>query len=228
MPMPGQKGCGNSRSGGFTLVEVLVALSIMALLAAVSWRGIHGMNQAQARIAVYTDEVQTLQAGLQQWRSDLDAMLVWPDAGPTGPGSLDWDGRVLRVSRASADDQNALVVAWARSASDGMWRRWQSRPLQHWKDWQDAWEQAAAWGETGAPATTEGPRTVDVVTADGWQVQYWRGNTWTHPLSSSAESRSQQGVLPNAIRLQLNLPDTKAIGGDITVDWIRPDFGGRR
>ena len=75
---------------GFTLIEVLVALSIMAVMAALTWRGIDGMARAQAATQRYTDDVLTLQAGLTQWRADLDAMMTWPNtdgstpAGPAG------------------------------------------------------------------------------------------------------------------------------------------------
>ena len=67
---------------GFTLIEVLVALSIMAVMAALTWRGIDGMARAQAATQRYTDDVLTLQAGLTQWRADLDAMMVWPTTAP--------------------------------------------------------------------------------------------------------------------------------------------------
>ena len=63
---------------GFTLVELLVALSVMALLAVLSWRGIDSMTRTQARTQERADEVLTLQAGLNQWSADLDAMLQLP------------------------------------------------------------------------------------------------------------------------------------------------------
>ena len=37
------------RQRGFTLVELLVALMVMALLAVLSWRGLDGMTRAQTQ-----------------------------------------------------------------------------------------------------------------------------------------------------------------------------------
>ena len=44
MRHPGQ------RAGGFTLIELLVAISLMALMAALSWRGLDGMTRAQTQM----------------------------------------------------------------------------------------------------------------------------------------------------------------------------------
>ena len=72
--------CAEARFGlkprGFTLIEVLVALSIMAVIAVLTWRGIDGMARAQESTRAYTDDVLALQAGLAQWRTDLDGWLL--------------------------------------------------------------------------------------------------------------------------------------------------------
>src|SRR6218665_1807283 len=82
---------------GFTLVELLIALAVMATVAVLSWRGLDGMTRTQTATRAYTDEVLTLQAGLAQWTADLDTMLDGLQEVPP----LDWDGRVLRIVRAS-------------------------------------------------------------------------------------------------------------------------------
>ena len=96
---------------GFTLVELLVALAILALMALLSWRGIDGMVRAQEQTRQRSDQLLVLQAALTQWGTDLDALLPLPHTTP-----LDWDGQVLRITRRSTamPDEGALVVAWAR------------------------------------------------------------------------------------------------------------------
>ena len=69
---------------GFTLVELLVALALMALMAGLSWRGLDGMTRAQTQMRQNSDDVLTLQAGLAQWSADLDALAQQP-----GTPSLD-------------------------------------------------------------------------------------------------------------------------------------------
>ena len=60
---------------GFTLVEMLVAIGLMALMAGLSWRGIDGMGAAQTHMQQRSDEVLTLQAG---WRSGAPTWTPWP------------------------------------------------------------------------------------------------------------------------------------------------------
>ena len=42
---------------GFTLIELLVAIGLLALMAALSWRGLDGMTRSQAQMRQYSDEV---------------------------------------------------------------------------------------------------------------------------------------------------------------------------
>ena len=229
---------------GFTLVEVLVALAILAVMAALTWRGIDGMARAQHATERHTDQVLALQAGLAQWRADLDAMMVWPtvalaptvtpspNATPAAPPpqrSLAWDGRVLRITRTTADAAAGLrVVAWARRATDGQWLRWQSAPVQSERAWQSAWDAAARWAEAGAPIDTGNPNASAVAVAQtlDWQLHYFRGNAWTNPLSSADPGGTDAQALPDAVRLLLTLAPGQAVQGPITLDWVRLDFGG--
>ena len=66
---------------GFTLVELLVAIAVMALLAIVSWRGLDGMVRAQQITRERADAVLELQTVLAQWGADLDAMCFFERLG---------------------------------------------------------------------------------------------------------------------------------------------------
>ena len=99
---------------GFTLIELLVAIALMALMAAMSWRGLDGMTRAQTQMRQHADEVLTLQAGLAQWGADLDALAQQPNT-----PNLDWDGRALRLLRTSSASPSiaALLRRNTRQAS---------------------------------------------------------------------------------------------------------------
>ena len=189
---------------GFTLIELLVAISIMALMALLSWRGLDGMARAQGQLAQRADEVLTLQAGLNQWATDLDAVVQLPQT-----QALDWDGRALRMTRRkaavpvnstgnfassapgngagtdAASAEGILVVAWARRDIDGagQWLRWQSPPLKTRGDVQNAWAVAAQWAQN--PGDEEKKREVRVGALTQWQIFFYRGSAWTNPLSST-------------------------------------------
>jgi general secretion pathway protein J len=63
-----------SRSRGFTLIEVLVAIGVMALMTLMAWRGIDGMLRTQTGLQQRSDQIRTLQSGLAQWQVDLDQL----------------------------------------------------------------------------------------------------------------------------------------------------------
>ncbi len=207
---------------GFTLVELLVAIAVMALMAILSWRGLDGMSRAQTQTLERSDEVLVLQAGLAQWESDLDAMVD-----STQVSGLDWDGRVLRITRrGSAGPIDGMrVAAWTRRADGGgTWLRWQSPPLTSLSDWQTYWAQAQTWAQNAGDDDKK--REVPVVPLEEWQIFYFRGGAWSNPLSSDGPAKESQSALPDGVRAVLTLPPGQAISGRLTLDWARPTVGG--
>ena len=216
-----------ARPRGFTLIELLVAIGLLALMAALSWRGLDGMTRAQAQMRQHSDEVLALQAGLAQWGADLDALALQPNT-----PSLDWDGRALRILRrgTAAPGEGLSVVAWSRRNVDGLgqWLRWQSPPLRTRGELELAWQKAAAWAQN--PGDEERQREVHIAPLDQWQIFYYRGDAWSNPLSSEGAASAGQApstaVIPDGVRLVLTLSAGQAISGVVTRDWIRPTVGG--
>lgn len=215
---------------GFTLVEVLLASAILAVLALLSWRGIDAMLRAQERVRQHDEAVLTLQAGLAQWQADLDALASVPHT-----SALDWDGRTLRLSRqaAGAGEAGLRVVAWGRRehGDSTQWLRWQSDPVHTREQWQTAWQQAVQWSQ--APDDRLRRQEVAIVPLAAWQIFYHRGDAWSHPLSSAAATPAPSGAgqsasLPDGVRLVLTLPSGPAIGGVLTRDWVRPTLAGNK
>ncbi|TWO65531.1 prepilin-type N-terminal cleavage/methylation domain-containing protein [Caenimonas sedimenti] len=218
------------RARGFTLVELLVALFALALLAMLSWRGLDGMARAQERTAERADEVLALQIGLAQWTADLEALVQIPQL-----TALEWNGRALRMTRrgtASVTD-GLRVVAWTRR--DGQWFRWQSPPLVTRGEVAAAWLRADQWSQN--PGDAERRDEVMVTPLEEWQLFYFRADAWTNPLSSDATAGVGEatgsttggratGIIPDGVRLVLQLPPGRAITGRITRDWVRPTVGG--
>ena len=181
--------CSRRSHRGFTLIELLIAISIMALMAVLTWRGIDGMTNAQSSLKERSDAVLSLQAGLNQWGADLDAVVTLPPH-----TALDWDGRALRLTRrlasqnpsqGSVQAEDTVVVAWARRdvAGQGQWLRWQSPPLQSRGDLQNAWAAAAQWAQN--PGDVLKAREVQIVPLAEWQIFYHRDGAWTNPLSAA-------------------------------------------
>lgn len=218
---------------GFTLVEVMVAIGILALVAVLSWRGLDGMVRAQTVTQQRSDQIVITQTALAQWRADLNAVVQVP-----GTAALDWDGLVLRVTRRNVADPGAglLVVGWAQRLVDGrnQWMRWQSPPLRTRGDLQSAVQRVAAWARN--PGDDDRRREVAVMPVAEWQVLYYRGNAWTSALSSAgtvsstgaagAPAATPDVALPDGVRLLLTLPDSHPLAGRLVLDWNRPTLSG--
>ncbi|RYF48347.1 MAG: prepilin-type N-terminal cleavage/methylation domain-containing protein, partial [Cytophagaceae bacterium] len=181
---------------GFTLIELMVAIAVMAMLALMSWRGLEGMSRAQAQNRERGDAVLTLQTALSQWGADLDAAIAIPQTVP-----IDWDGRVLRITRRGPDLAQPVVhvVAWTvRPGADGRlwWMRWQSAAFTSRADWRRSWERASTWAQDGGSDV----RGADValMPVQGWQPGYFRDNSWGPAVN--AESLGAETPLPDGVR----------------------------
>lgn len=210
------------RQKGFTLIELLIAITLMAVLAGLSWRGLDSLMRSRDITQAQVDKTAVLQTVLAQWQADLNAVQSVPGIMDAG---VQWDGRTLRLPRhatawrADGADAGLWVVAW--TLRDSQWLRWQSPPIQTRAALQHAWVQAERWGQN--PSSDDAAFETTLTPLDAWQLTYFRGNAWTNPLSSSANTTSQS-VLPDAIRLHIDLPANTGVRGRITLDWVRPNF----
>ena len=214
------------RQKGFTLIELLIAITLMAVLAGLSWRGLDSLMRSRDITQAQVDKTAVLQTVLAQWQADLNAVQSVP--GITDAG-VQWDGRTLRLTRhatawrADGADAGLWVVAW--TLRDSQWLRWQSPPVQTRGALQQAWTHAERWGQN--PSSDDATFETRLMPLDAWQLTYFRGNAWTNPLSSAGTSGTPQPntpTLPDAIRLQIELPASTGVRGRITLDWVRPNF----
>ncbi|MGE8398264.1 MAG: PulJ/GspJ family protein, partial [Comamonas sp.] len=207
---------------GFTLVEVLVALAIMALIGSMSWIGISTLLQTKEHTAQMGVKNAQLQITLAQWANDLDQAWQPKDTQPMG-----WDGKVFRLTRrAQEHEQGVVVVAWAvRTSEEGMrWMRWQSQPFLHMHEWMQAWELASNW----ARSTVGQQAAAKLIPASVVDVYLWEGSTWVNAQSSQNTERNDSGLSnqsnslplqPKGVRLVLHTPSGKLIQ-----DWIAPTW----
>jgi general secretion pathway protein J len=74
---------GAKGSGGFTLVEILVALGLLALTAALAWRGTAALVDGETRLAAEASRWRTLDAALARFEADVRQAI--PRAVQAGP-----------------------------------------------------------------------------------------------------------------------------------------------
>ena len=198
-----------SRPGcrGFTLVEVLVALVVMAVLAAMAWQGIDGMGRSRSIAEERLEQTLRVNAVLEQWQQDLLAL----HDGTPAP-TLRFDGATLQLVRDA--EGGVQVVVW--SVRNGWWSRWAGPPVVRSGELQEQWlrSQQLQGGEPGHVRAVEG--------AAGWRVFFYRGNSWSNAQSSGDAAPSMEPgaggpagpareALPTGVRFVMSLPQGELV-----------------
>ncbi|MDH4393072.1 MAG: prepilin-type N-terminal cleavage/methylation domain-containing protein [Aquabacterium sp.] len=169
------------RRRGFTLVEVLVAVVIMAVMAAMGWQGVSAMVRARDIGAASSDRTLRLSAVIGQWEHDLGAVYD----STVVPG-LQFDGASLRLVRRT--EGGVQLVVWA--VRDGRWQRWPGPVVQRSAALREAWlaSQQLQGQEPGQLQLLDG--------VAGWQLYFWRGQGWSN-AQSSADEVANVGAVDN-------------------------------
>jgi general secretion pathway protein J len=198
---------------GFTLVEVLVALSLMAVLAGMAWQGLDGISRARTASQSRVEQTLRLNTVLAQWEQDLqsvfDTNLV---------PALAFDGATLRLVRRQAD--GLQVVAW--SLREQRWLRWTGPVVTRPAALQESWlvSQQLLGNEAAQLRMQEG--------LTSWQVYFYRGNAWSNAQSSAGAAAPAAGAsalivartpLPTGVRVVLGF-EGGGLAGTLTRDAL--------
>lgn len=205
---------------GFTLVELLVALAAMALLSVSAWRGLGGISAGLARLQDRADEDQILNATLVQWRTDLEMLNSQTDL-----PAMEWDGNTLRLLRRDSLDAGLRVVAWSLGAPGAdntrYWLRWESPVLRDRAAVKSLWTEAGQWARN--PSTAQRLREVRLIALASWHVLFFRGATWSNPMSGAdavgAVAPSAGTALPLGVRLSIQPASGPMASGALTLEW---------
>ena len=205
-----------ARTRGFTLVEVLVALLILSIMAAMAWQGVDGIVRAREASQRQLEQTLRLNTVLAQWQTDLSAV---QDTGAVPP--LVFDGATLRMTRGTPD--GVQVVAWSmrQESTDNAWRRWAGASVTGSAALQDSWfaSQQLQGGEPGQLRAVEG--------VSQWQVYFFQGNAWSNaqstgnvaaPPAGAASGVAPRQALPSGVRVVLSFAPGGGLAGTLTRD----------
>ena len=184
------------RARGFTLVEVLVAMMVMAIIAVMAWQGVDGIVRARDGSQTRLEKVLRLNSVLAQFEYDLEAqqkVLEVPQELPM------FDGASWSLVRRSP--KGVQLVVW--SLRGGTWLRWTSPEFVTIKDLLNAWTSSRQFigNESGQLRTLTG--------VSDWQMYCNYGGNW-----SNCQSTGGQTLL--AVRMVLSLGPDSGLAGSVT------------
>ena len=192
-----------NRLAGFTLVEVMVALVIMAILAAMAFRGVDALVHAKDSALAATDRTLKLNTGVSQFDYDMSQLVQ----SHVLPSPIMFDGGTLRVARRTPD--GVQLVVW--TLQDRRWQRWASASFTRVAQLTDAWMRSQQWDAISGGAVT----VLDDV--DSFQVYVCNPPSPTVKGCSWNNVQSTMSFAPSAIRIALKLAQ-----GDLTRDRELP------
>jgi general secretion pathway protein J len=214
----------DTRTGGFTLVEVLVAMTVMAVMAVMAWQGVNGIVSARNVSQTHLERTLRLNTVIEQWDQDL-ASIQYSAAVPS---QLSCDGTTVRLTRRTPN--GLQVVAWSLRPGDNgaSWIRWSGPAVTTTGELQDSWLRSLQLqgDEPGSLRTLNG--------LDSWRVYFYQGNAWancqsTGDIAAATAASAASGVsigpvvqLPTGVRIVLSFAPGSGVSGDLTRDTLLP------
>jgi general secretion pathway protein J len=158
---------------GFTLVEVLVAMVVMAIMSLLAWQGVDGIVRSRDSNQVRLERTLRLETVIAQWEQDLAALQdtsVVP--------ALTCDGLTVRMTRRT--EGGVQVVAWSLrpDPAGALWQRWAGPPVTTTRGLQDSWLRTQQF------QGNESGQLKALVGLDEWRVYFFQGNAWANCQST--------------------------------------------
>jgi len=167
-------GIPKARHKGLTLVELLVAISVLGFVAVLGWRGLDSI--VRARIALTSDLEQTrgMQLAFAQLQSDC-AHLASPANLPNRIPLAIEQGRLTLVRTVFADSQPSRLQVITYRLNDGMLTRRESAATRDLRELDTQWQAAVNDTDTGQAVTLQSD--VAAMSIRLWVNGSWRAET---------------------------------------------------
>ncbi len=169
------------RQHGFTLIEILVAVSLLALLGVLGYRGLDAVRRTAAALEAETARWQEIALGVERLGNDVRQAVAVPGRDAAGNPTPAWTAA-------------GCELTLTRSAADAPLQRVGYR-------WRDGGLDLLTWPAHDAPAAGRAYRLLDgVLRCELAGLD--RGNRWR-----SAWPAGDGAALPRALRITLHLAE---------------------
>jgi general secretion pathway protein J len=171
------------RSRGFTLVELLVAISILAMVAVLGWRGLDGIVRARVALTDQMEVTRGMQLAFAQMQSDAEHMAEGALLDKRAYLQAGVDRLTLvRTSYIENEAMRLQVVSYR--VQDGMLTRRESASTRDLMQLDVLWQAAISDVDPTAPVTLQAGVT-------GMQVDTWQQNQWQQGAQQQKDVQPQ-------------------------------------
>ncbi|MCS0629194.1 prepilin-type N-terminal cleavage/methylation domain-containing protein [Telluria mixta] len=178
----------HSRARGFTLVELLVAISILAIVAVLGWRGLDGIVRARVALTQQMETTRGMQLAFAQMQSDCEH-IVQRDVVDQRPYLLIGGDRLTLVREVFTENQPSRLQVVAYRIVNGTLMRRESQPVRDLVQLDALWQAVTSDGDTNPSVALQAGVT-------GMQVATWVSNAWRQGGVDPGANTAGTGQVP--------------------------------
>lgn len=179
---------------GFTLVELLVAITVLAIVAVLGWRGLDGIVRSRVQLTNEMEQTRGMQLAFAQMQSDLEQLAGTPLLHNRQNLVAD-ASRLIFVRTVFPENAPSQLQVVTYRIRDGVLSRRESPGTRDLAELDGLWQ--AAIGDSDPVAGV--PMQANI---DRMGVRLWQGGTWQAP-SSSGGAPTANPTPPNGLELSL-------------------------
>ena len=181
------------------MVELLVAISILGLVAVIGWRGLDGIVRARGALTAELEQTRGMQLAFAQLQSDC-AQLANASTLSNRPSLQTLANQLTLVRTVYADDQPTKLQVISYRVQNGKLTRRAAPPTRDLNQLDQLW--FAAVNDTD---TTPTVLLQTGVTAMSLRV--WLGGSWQPGMDAAAMASMGNGLSPTGLEVVLKLPN---------------------
>ena len=182
-----------SAQRGLTLVELLVAISIMAFVAVLGWRGLDSITRARASLNQELEQTRGLQLAFAQLQTDCSNVVNAAELDGRAPVQID-PARITLVRRTQPEAQPGALQLVTYRLRDGLLTREESLPTRD----LTRLEQYAQLVKSPVPSAAQTPVRLQAgVQAMNLRVWADDGLGWRMPNNTDSNVPTSRAALMN-------------------------------